>query len=416
MNNAKDIPTFIFNLIFLSLLIGSLGLYMSISFIGVSHILLLLPIFYVFKKQKFNHIFNYLPSRFLVAFIISGFISILFNWASINDPFKLIFKLKYFIIGITAIPCYYYILISQKPSKSRASLILKVLLIGATLATCSGIIGLFSGFNPLKFKKACDAYRNCGMSGMLLTYAYSISILCSILVGWIINFKQNEFITKKSLIIVFLINVVGLYLTYSRGAMLGFIISLPFCFFWKNKNLFKYGILAGILLSTAVSYLLVNKIDINYYRFNTNTHNENSRLIIFNTALHTFKDNPIFGVGYRNFENVASSIKQKYGLQNMSKDQAVRTFTGHAHNNYLEVLSGMGIIGFISFIGFMLSWIYMCFTSKDLLLMSLLPGLFNFMFSGLFQSTLIDGEITFLIMALFSLTVMSQIKNNFLKT
>ena len=119
-----------------------------------------------------------------------------------------------------------YIFLKAQNNKKRRNLI-RTFLILTTLASLSGLIGFFSGFNPLKFSAACDTTRNCGMSGMLMTYAYSISIFCSLLLGWIIHFKKNEIISKRNLIIIFILNFVGLYFTYTRGAMLGFLVGVP---------------------------------------------------------------------------------------------------------------------------------------------------------------------------------------------
>ncbi|MDC0253356.1 O-antigen ligase family protein [Bacteriovoracales bacterium] len=408
----KAIPSYVLNFLFFSILFSALGFYVSVSFIGLGHLLLLIPIVYLIDKKELKKTFEYAPSKFLLAFILAAALSIILNWNSIGQPLKLLFKIKYFIISLLAIPCYsYFYKQDESRNKPRLPLLLKILFISTTLATCSGIIGLYSGFNPLKFTKACSMERNCGMSGMLMTYSYSISIFCSIIFGWIINFKSNKYTTRKNLIIVFVINFVGLYLSYSRGAMLGFLAALPFSFFWKYKYLFKSAIVFSTIFTAALAYIFINKIDIDFYRLHTNSHNEKSRLMIMNTAYHAFKEKPIFGFGYRNFENVAGSIKYKYGLHNIKAPRSVKKFTGHAHNNYLEVLSGMGTLGFIAFTGFILGWLALCFTGKNTILKIILPGLLNFSVSGLFQSTLIDGEITFLIMVLFSITITNQIRS-----
>ena len=419
-HNSKSTPL-IEKLLFLSFFFGSAGLYMSISFIGLSHILLFIPILFLVKKENLTDLLQSKTAQFLIGFIILGSLSVIFNWNEIKayeSPWKLLFKLKYFIIALLSVPCFsFYIKSRRQNPKSSLTFLLRFLLIASTLATCSGLIGLYTGFNPLTFKNACNPTRNCGMSGMLMTYAYSISIFCSILFGWIINFKKNDFISKKYLIIIFLINFIGLYFTYSRGALLGFILSIPLCFFWKNKAIFKGGLVLAFILTILGGSFLFNKVknakttpkdqyldtlDNGLYRLKVYPESELTRLSLVYAAIHIFKENPILGVGYRNFSNVAPSYKKKYDLNKISK------ISGHAHNNYFEVLSGMGILGMIAYLGFIFSWIWTCLKGTNIYLKMLLPGLINFSISGFFQSTLIDGEITFFLMIIFAITIVSQ--------
>jgi len=63
------------------------------------------------------------------------------------------------------------------------------------------------------------------------------------------------------------------------------------------------------------------------------------------TALAAFRDHPVLGVGYMNFEPLCSSIKEKYNIPPAN-------FCGHAHNNFLEMLATTGLwVYFVLFLG-----------------------------------------------------------------
>ena len=63
-------------------------------------------------------------------------------------------------------------------------------LASTTIATVSGLIGLYTGFNPLKFKNACHPTRACGLYGMYMTYGYGINFFMVIVTGFL--FYKNK--------------------------------------------------------------------------------------------------------------------------------------------------------------------------------------------------------------------------------
>ena len=239
-----------------------------------------------------------------------------------------------------------------------------------------------------------------------MTYAYSISIFCSLLFAWFINFKENNIISKRNLFLFLLVNTIGLYFTYSRGAMVGFLVAIPFAFVRKNGKTFKLLLLGATLLMSFFSYLFLKNKSVDFYRLDFSPKKESQRISLLYTAAHIIKDNPFFGIGYRNFESSVTHYKKKYDLNK------INPFVGHAHNNYIEILTGAGLFALFFYLLFMGSWLQMCLKSNLLFLIILVPPLINFSFSGLFQSTIIDGEVTFLFMLLFGLTGAAKINQN----
>src|SRR5690606_16401129 len=80
----------------------------------------------------------------------------------------------------------------------------------------------------------------------------------------------------------------------------------------------------------------------------TDTENASNaiRLMLWRTNWEIFRDNPLLGVGLH--EN--SKFLQEYYLELGFTKYA--HYVGHAHNNFLQVLAGTGVIGFFCFVSF----------------------------------------------------------------
>ena len=115
-------------------------------------------------------------------------------------------------------------------------------------------------------------------------------------------------------------------------------------------------------------------------------------------AWEAFKEKPILGQGYRSLEERDLSIKQKYGINH-------KDFTGHAHNNHLEILATTGILGFIAYFMWLFFWFKEILKAKSSpwypFLISLLV---YFIISSLAQSSIIDSEFSFTFYTFFGLT------------
>ena len=81
---------------------------------------------------------------------------------------------------------------------------------------------------------------------------------------------------------------------------------------------------------------------------------------IFDTPMtRTFKDNLIFGVGIKNFR--IESLKNKY--ENKDYDQTAIRWATHPHQVHYELLSETGLFGYVSFLIFLISSIYLSFVN-----------------------------------------------------
>ncbi len=133
-------------------------------------------------------------------------------------------------------------------------------------------------------------------------------------------------------------------LAQSRGVLLSATLSVAFLliarFGWKKGALLSAG--AGIPILTVLGYHSVSRF------FEPDIYNY-SRLIIWKSALRTFREHPL-GVGLGGFkyfwyatQEPVQAAFRKYGK-----------FATTAHNEFLEVLTGLGIVGLVLFLAILL--------------------------------------------------------------
>ena len=176
----------------------------------------------------------------------------------------------------------------------------------------------------------------------VMTQGTLLAIFLPVYVILIMYVKENRlrifFITAAA------IGFVALLFNGTRGAWLTVLILLPAAVLIYAENKLKS--IGGLL----VIFMIVGGIFATtphlYERFATITNmqmqSNSERLLMWQSALNMFKDNPIFGVGYGQY---------KFAYQNeyISPD-AKEKFQEHAHNNFIQILAECGIAGAAAFI------------------------------------------------------------------
>ena len=105
VNSSKN---YSLKLIYLSFIFSIIGLYLSNTFIGLAHIFLILSFLFFFKEGHFDfkELINLPILKFFIGFLFFLSLSLFMNWSSLDQPWKLFFKLKYLMIGLISIPLY----------------------------------------------------------------------------------------------------------------------------------------------------------------------------------------------------------------------------------------------------------------------------------------------------------------------
>ncbi len=380
-------------MIFSSLLVLSLFMFTAFSFMAVFHILILLPaIYFTYVTLKNNTYRPSLSTKMLMIVIVIDIISVLAA-PDIAKPIKNIFKLKYFLVALLSIPALSFYL--NRCEKKTKILLLKIYLFSTTLVTVVGIIALYTGYNYLRMTPSCHECRACGMYGMYMSYGYGLQFFLIIVLGILLEKKHSFKLPRFWLVAVLIINGVGLYLSYDRGAILAMICAIPFFMFKQNKKLFVYGIVGAIILLVS-SFLFVPKVKELVYSAKR-MHSLEIRLAQYETAIMVAKEKPFFGIGYRNFEPNVKALKEKWKIP-------MAYFSGDAHSNFFEQLASTGFIGLLFLLLFHIFWFKEMYARDDIIGKIGIPFVVSLFVSGQFQATLWDGENLFLIMFFYSIS------------
>jgi O-antigen ligase len=232
--------------------------------------------------------------------------------------------------------------------------------------------------------------RNGGLAGMLMNYAQNLAFFQAIMTG-LIYYRNDikKYINLNFLYVVWVINLIGLYATYTRGAVLAFLVAVPFFFFKEHKKKF-ISVFIILLISAAVIYKAAGPA---FLRPGSDV----ERLSQWKAAWAGFKERPVLGLGYLNFEQMAIPLKIKYNIE------AVH-FGGHAHSNYFEMLASTGLVGFTFFLLWQISWFIELYKRDDIIAKIGLPFIVVFVVGGLTQATFTLGANLFFIMPVYALT------------
>jgi hypothetical protein len=381
-------------LTYMSFMVWAVAIFSSISLSALGHIMIFIPaLFFTYqaraelKKRPLSH-------WMLLAIVVSGVISVLANYTELAHPLKNIVKLKYFFIAYIGV--FATIQMGERYlTPKRIKRLFNTFLVATTLATTSGLIALFTGFNPLKFKAACHATRACGMYGMYMTYGYGIQFVVVMLVGvWLYRKKFAAYITPTIFYVALVLNGLGLILSYARGGWIGGLFGILTIIFFKNRRYFFISCVALIIVGGGLwqfnqrvrdTFLSPNRLASNAIRISQ-----------FQAAWYAFKEKPVWGVGYRNFEPLSKKIKQRYSI-------GYAYFGGHAHNNFFEHLASTGAVGFLVLLIFHLAWFWEAVKRQSAVGYIVSGVVMSLFVSGMFQYTLGDGENLFLLMAIYML-------------
>lgn len=169
---------------------------------------------------------------------------------------------------------------------------------------------------------------------------------------------------KKSLRVIstsfFLFALYYLLIAKNRGGYMGFIASFSIgVVFLSARMVIEKKVSINRILSYGSAMLIVFALFLAFHpagkravkkfmtSFNLNHPTIQTRLHAWRSALNMIKDYPFLGVGMGNYE-VYSWKYQTYKLEKMTL--RTNTRVDKTHNEYLQVLSELGIIGFILFI------------------------------------------------------------------
>ncbi|MDC1177930.1 O-antigen ligase family protein [Candidatus Pelagibacter sp.] len=184
------------------------------------------------------------------------------------------------------------------------------------------------------------------------------SFLCKMgfLISLIFLFKLKNFKYKNILLFLFLMTLLLIILiTGDRMPSLLFLMGITVFYLFKGLKDYKNFLLIFLIYIICIVMFFSNPIvskrfkEISHERYglSKNFDIKNSQWgAHFLTAWEIFKDNPIVGVGSKNFR--IESCLAKY--EDIESSSAKKRCTTHPHNIILEILSEHGVLGMVLFL------------------------------------------------------------------
>lgn len=182
-----------------------------------------------------------------------------------------------------------------------------------------------------------DKLWNANVIGMTLSFA--------IYAGWLAFMDSKRLIKKSFYVVVSIIMLLGILLTGSRKTLLMLFIPVSFYMYKRSKQYFFIAIL-GFIAFMMISYYMVMNVEVFYNTLGIRVEEaiailegkatgqeDDSRYYLIQYGLEWWQENPIIGIGI-NCYRVLSNATSMFAGKNF-----------YAHNNYIELLVDVGIVG-----------------------------------------------------------------------
>jgi O-antigen ligase len=206
-----------------------------------------------------------------------------------------------------------------------------------------------SAVTPAPFTGS-NVYQSVGLMSHHLTYGYLFSmIFCFPLAALMLNRRRSSLLR---IFLLLTVTVIGLSLlwTYGRGVWIATLCAILFMAAYVSRKAL-FGILVigaiafGILYSSNTGFReRLDSIWATHYTSNTD------RQDLWRANWEMLADHPWIGIGWNQNEGRVQEYYTRLGITN--------SFSGHAHNNYMQILATTGVLGFLFYnlfiIGFLL--------------------------------------------------------------
>lgn len=252
-----------------------------------------------------------------------------------------------------------------------------------------------------------EIWRSAGLFSSPMTYGHwAAMVVCIPFAFWVSlseKTKDNRWLVATVAIAIGLSVITSM----TRGAWIAAGAGLATVTLLYNKKLFVYLSLVGFLAGT-VFYFTNDQIAerINSL-FDINYSSNASRMEIWRVHWEVFRENPWLGVGYGENERIIGTYYDKLGI--------IEGQIGHAHNTYLQMLAGTGIFGFLSYVLFVGSclWVSISLWRRlpvrykwwRSLVLGIIGAQVAIHFGGLTECNFKDGEVNHLFVSLISLVL-----------
>ena len=215
-------------------------------------------------------------------------------------------------------------------------------------------------------------------------------LLMNVFVGLMIAYTEKDKRLKILALICSAISVFGIFLTQTMGDIGGLIIGLfllavYFAYYWSYKKTLLGIVAFAVLFGSAFLLTKNNSFWQNIpgvsriATISLSSSNLQNRFIAWESGWEAFKERPLLGWGWENF-NIGFN---KYYNPKLLGSGPSETYWDKPHNVFLEYLYNGGIVGFLAFLSVLAVFFYQWRKLKDFSLIFLVFGMMAYLIQGL---------------------------------
>lgn len=380
----------------------SLSIFLSVSLVAVFQILLLASFLMMTASRKIKFAIP-MSAWFLVIFILAQLLSCIWNYSSLQDRSHAIGWAKYPFVALLGA------LVLQRAGdmpilKRHLKSIGNLFMLTVVLAFVYGFVKVYGGYDLLRLKSGDYGSRLGGFTD-IMRYGYGSAIVLLVLIGCTLNYWKIRFVDKKILIAVSIVCGLGLILSYTRGALLGFLVALPTMVYLYRKS-YGYWIagIASAIIALLVSVALMGGSHLSRFFMSATSSSNTIRLSQYEAAWRSFLENPVVGLGPLQLKYHVKDIKERYDLPHKEY------VNEHSHNVFLEMLANVGLLGFVAFIGWLFFWLVELLKKGSLYRQIFVPVVVFILVAGQFEM-LFMAQTSTLLYFLYSVSLNESLEN-----
>jgi O-antigen ligase len=247
---------------------------------------------------------------------------------------------------------FFYILSAAFIYKGFSTKVIWPTMLVVLICSIYAIAVYFMGWDPIHpendMSPTAGTIRTGGFFGNAMAMAHSYGVLFSLLFGLLLtgfHWKQNY---RWPLLLTLFLLGISILLTLTRGVWISLFLSTLVVTFIHSRRIFlSLIVIWGVVFAGLYEFWPSFSERISGY---TEVNENNSeRVLYWKNNIEMWKDYPILGIGIG--ENTARAAeyyeKRGFNVQNI--------MISHAHNQYLNYLTGTGILGLLCYLIFIFS-------------------------------------------------------------
>lgn len=205
----------------------------------------------------------------------------------------------------------------------------------------------------LDVREEIKLWRSAGLFGSPMGYVYIAGFHACLALAVALVFPREMMKLRLLSFGGFVLIFASLVTTYVRGAWISIAAAILVMTWLTQRKFFYWALGLGTSVFAALFVGLVQFRERFLSLFEAKYTSNNDRLTLLKTNWRMFLDHPIFGIGWE--------MNEVRSCEYVDCRAVPKPFTGHAHNNYMQELAGLGVTGFTAYLFFVGFFLWMTY-------------------------------------------------------